>query len=123
MAKIFLDANLFIDLMEKRKFLDRKQFIGHELYISPVSIHIYSYIYKIKVPNQKLQDTLENINIIPTVESEVKNSLSGPTTDFEDNLQLHSSASYDCDYFLTHDKSLLSLRFFGKTRIATQIPS
>ncbi len=121
MAKIFLDANFFIDLLEKRKYLDRKQFFAHELYISPVSIHIYTYIYKIKIPNQKLQDTLENFNIIPIEESEIKSSLSGPTSDFEDNLQLHSAVDGECDYFLTNDKSLLSMLFFGKIQIKESI--
>lgn len=121
MAKIFLDANYFIDLVEKRKSLDRKQFLQHELYLSPVSIQIYAYIYKIKIPSQKLEEVLDKINITSLEESEIKNSLSGPTYDFEDNLQLHSAAESECDLFLTSDKALLSLRFFGKTRITTQI--
>lgn len=121
MAKIFFDVNYFIDLMEERQLLEIDQFSTHQLYLSPVSIHIYTYIYKIKIPNQKLQKTLDNFNLIPIDEFIASNSLSGPTADFEDNLQLHSSAWDECDYFLTNDRRLLSLYFFGKVQIANSL--
>lgn len=121
MAKVFLDANYFIDLVEERREFIIDQFKQHKLFISPLSIHIYTYTFKTKIPNPKIVKALEAFEIISINENIIYNSLSGPTSDFEDNLQLHSSASCDCDYFLTNDKSLLSLRFFGKTRITTQI--
>lgn len=121
MAKVYFDANYFIDLMEQRKQLELKQFFSHELYLSPLSIHIYTYIYKVKIPDQKLQNTLENFNIIPFDELETEKSLTGPTSDFEDNLQLHSAVTGECDYFLTTDRHLLDLGFFGKVRIADSL--
>lgn len=47
--------------------------------------------------------------------------LSGPTVDFEDNVQLHSAAEAECEIFLTEDKKLLKLGFFGKTHVVSQI--
>jgi len=43
--------------------------------------------------------------------------MTGPTDDFEDNVQLHSAVMGDCDYFLTMDKKLIKMKYFGKMRI------
>ena len=48
-------------------------------------------------------------------------SLDGPTKDLEDNIQLHSAAKTEADFFLTNDKKLLKMKFFGKMRIVTTI--
>lgn len=37
--------------------------------------------------------------------------------------QLHSAAEAECDYFLTSDKKLLAMKFFGKTRIVSTLGS
>ena len=47
----------------------------------------------------------------------VYKSLEGPTDDFEDNVQLHSAAEADCNVFLTSDKKIKELKFFGKVKI------
>ncbi|MCJ7740180.1 hypothetical protein MUP32_02560 [Candidatus Microgenomates bacterium] len=117
MAKIFLDTNYFIDIIEQRKTIEIEQFRSHSLYLSPLSIHIYVYLYKLKIPNGKLEKLLDYFTVIPIDEKITINSLEGPTIDFEDNLQLHSAAVSECDYFLTSDKSLLTSRFFGKVQI------
>ena len=123
MAKIFFDANIFIDLVEKRQKTTISDFLGHELHISPLSIHILTYMYKYGIPNKKLADSRKYFNLIPFDENVAENAMQGPTSDFEDNVQLHSAASADCDLFLTNDKKLLSLKFFGKTRIASNFVS
>ena len=48
-------------------------------------------------------------------------ALTGPTVDFEDNVQLHSAAEEDCNLFLTSDKKILAMKFFGKVKIAGEI--
>jgi len=48
-------------------------------------------------------------------------AISGPTDDFEDNVQLHSAAQSDCDYFVTHDSKLLQMKFFGKVKIVEKL--
>jgi len=121
MAKIFLDANYLIDWIEKRRKIDATQFKPHILYTSPLSLLIYAYLYKIEVPNEKLKNLVEEILLLTINEAVVTKSLIGPTNDFEDNVQLHSAAEGECDCFLTGDKNLLKMKFFGKTKIAENL--
>ena len=51
----------------------------------------------------------------------LEKALGGPTPDLEDNIQLHSCAEADCDYFLTNDKNILKMKFFGKARILSSL--
>ncbi len=118
MARVFFDANYFVDIVENRKKISWEDFVGHNLYISPLSVHILAYLYKYIMPRADLQDTLdEYVIFVPLDEALVQNALLGPTGDFEDNVQLHSAANAECDIFLTSDKKLLNLRFFGKTKV------
>lgn len=117
MAKVYLDTNYFIDLIEQRKKILLDQFQSHALFISSLSVHIYVYVYKLKIPNKNLEKFLSFFNLIPLDEKIIINSLKGPTKDFEDNLQLHSAAEGECHYFLTNDTRLLDFGFFGKVKI------
>ncbi len=121
MAKVFLDANIFIDLIEQRGTVASKDFTGHELFISPLSVHILMYITKKKIPYSKLAELIQLFSVIPFDQSITHKALQGPTKDFEDNIQLHSAAMADCDLFLTHDQQLLRLSFFGKTQLAANL--
>lgn len=118
MAKVFLDANIFIDLVENRGEISSDELNGHDVFISPLSVHILMYITKSKIPYKKLNEAIKDFSIIDFDQSICYKSLDGPTNDFEDNMQLHSAAQAECDLFLTSDVKLLNLRFFGKTRIA-----
>lgn len=121
MAKIFLDANYFIDLVEQRKKISFNKFKSHSLYLSPLTIHIYIYLYKIKIPDKNLEKLISLFNIVPIEEKIFNLSLQGPFADFKDNLQLHSSSFSECDIYLTNDKKILKLKFFGKTRIINSL--
>lgn len=119
MAKVFLDANIFIDLVEQRSHVTSKDFKGHDLFISPLSVHILMYITKKKIPYSKLAELIQLFSVVPFDQAIIHKALQGPTKDFEDNIQLHSAALTDCDLFLTHDKKLLHLSFFGKTQLVS----
>lgn len=121
MAKIFFDANFFISLVEQRRLINISAFASHELYISPLSIHILCYLYRYKIPYKPLTTFLENFNIIMMDSGIAEKSLIGPTNDFEDNVQLHSAAGGDCGLFLTEDRSLLKTKFFGKLKIVNTL--
>ncbi|MDP3955132.1 MAG: hypothetical protein Q8Q15_02085 [bacterium] len=121
MAKVFLDANIFIDLIEKRREVQISDLDRHLAYISPLSIHILLYITKKKVPYFRLSRISKQFSLIPLDQDMAKLCLEGPTSDFEDNVQLYSAAEAECDFFLTEDKKLLSLKFFGKTRIVSEL--
>lgn len=123
MKKIFLDANFFIDLIEGRSPIDIYQFKNQALFISPLTVHIYFYVYKIKIANQKFFSFLDFFNIVDLNETILKNALEGPTNDLEDNIHLHSASFSGCDLFLTTDKRLLKMRFFGEMKIENKIKS
>lgn len=123
MAKIYLDTNYFIDLFTKRGKDTTKKLNQLQVYISPLSYHILCYVYKLKIPNQKLINSLKHFNIISLSKSLLSKALEGPTKDLEDNLQLHSAAQANCKYFLTQDQKLINMKFFGRTRMLKQLPS
>jgi len=122
MAKIFLDTNYFIDAIHRRpEKLILGTLEGHTVYISTLSIHIYYYVYNIKIPNVKVTEQREKFQVVDFSEIILDRSLVGPTADFEDNVQLHSAAESGCDFFLTSDNKLLSMKFFGKTKIVSAL--
>lgn len=116
MANIYLDTNKFIDAISRNTDL-RKKLNGHSIFISPLSVHIFSYLEKIKIPNEKLNSFIDLLTLVPLTSLILAKSLQGPTNDLEDNIQLHSAVEVDCDIFLTNDKKLLKMKFFGKTKI------
>ncbi len=118
MARVFLDTNYLIDAIERQPEKEiLKSLKDHTSFISPLSIAIYCYLYKIKVPNKFLSIQLREFQIVELSYVACAKSLEGPTGDFEDNIQLHSAAVAECDLFLTSDKKILDMRFFGKTQI------
>lgn len=122
MAKVFLDTNIFIDTIHRdpeSEVLSRTE--GHLLFISPLSVHVYCYTYKVKTPNQILTDQLKKFSLVDLIDNVLLKSLDGPTSDLEDNIQLHSAAEAECDYFLTSDDQLLKMKFFGKTKIVPSL--
>ena len=121
MAKIFLDANIFIDFVEKRGINIEDKLGQHNLVVSPLSIHILIYITKKKIPNEKLLNVINLFLIVDFNKVISEKALHGPTSDFEDNVQLHCAAAAECDYFLTNDKGLLKTKFFGKTQIINNL--
>src|SRR5258708_2399751 len=114
MAKIFLDTTIYIDIIKARSDRELEDLQSHDLYISPLSVHILAYVFKYKIPDTELDINKELFNIVPFTSKIVENALVGPTSDFEDNVQLRSAAEAECDIFLTEDKKLLSMKFFGK---------
>lgn len=118
MAKVFLDANTYIDFMESRDLLLAKELDGADLLVSTLSIGIWMYIYKRFVPNSGLLEMFNTFNFVDYTSSIARKSVLGPTSDFEDNVQLHSASEANCDTFITKDLKLLKLGYFGKVHIS-----
>lgn len=118
--RIFLDTNYYFDLI-KRKTEKLEHLRDEALFISPISPPIFFYSYKIKVPDERLNRLQDLFGVVPLTKHILDKSLTGPTIDLEDNIQLHSAAEAECDYFLTNDKALLNMKFFGKTRIVSNL--
>lgn len=118
MAKVFLDTNYFIDaLLRKPEKQILNSLENHAVYSSTLSLHIYCYTFKIKIPDIKVLNQIKKFYLTDLSKNISSKALNGPTSDFEDNIQLHSAAEAECDLFLTNDKKLLNLIFFGKTKI------
>lgn len=117
MGRIFLDANIVIDFLERKEKETRRQLKLHTLFITPLSIHVLLYVMKQKIPYSKLEEIKQHFGVVELNESIMYSALAGPTNDFEDNVQLHSAAEAECDVFLTSDKKLQDMKFFGKTQI------
>ena len=117
MGRVFLDANVVIDFLERKEAETRNRLKSNTLYITPLSIHILLYLMRLRIPYSKLTEIKQYFSIIEFNESIMYSALGGPTDDFEDNVQLHSAAEAECDLFLTEDKRLIGMKFFGKTRI------
>ena len=122
MARVFLDANFYIDVTQRAKE-KWGSLEGSLLFISPLSTHILFYLRKLKVPSKEVSEFQEQFGIVPFSKDILDKALEGPTSDLEDNVQLHSAAAADCDLFLTSDKKLLDMKFFGRTKIVQEIKS
>ena len=120
MARVFLDTNFYIDVTKraKEKWVNLNE---HLLFISPLSTHILFYARKLKVPDKEVNELKEQIGIVSFTKHLLDKALIGPTPDLEDNIQLHSAADADCNLFLTADKKLLKLKFFGKVKIVSTL--
>ena len=122
MAKVFLDTNAFIDTIGKRHPIEVDAILTHTLFVSPLSIHIYLYIYKDKMTQIQTSPGWEFLSFVEFSEEIMRAAITGPTSDFEDNVQLHSAVEAECDFFLTKDEKLVTLGYFGKTQIVYEIP-
>lgn len=120
MANVFLDANFYIDLSKSAK--DKWQSLrGNLLIISSLSTHILCYTRKLKVPNHEIDKLQEQLDIISLTKKILNKALKGPTNDLEDNIQLYSASYAKADYFLTADKKLLKMKFFGEMQIVSSL--
>lgn len=121
MAKVFVDANYFIGLANRTPETDVDIIHSHQSFVSILTIHILFCVNKIKTPDNDTNSFISDFNLIVLDEGVLDKALFGPTNDLEDNIQLHSAAEADCDFFLTNDKKLLKMKFFGKTRIGDRL--
>lgn len=108
MAKLFLDANCLIDLIESRDERLAQQLTSHQLVISALSIHILCYVGKHSMPSDLLDQTLSYFTVVSMNQEVITKSLQGPSPDFEDNVQLHSAQLTKCDFFISRDAKLLN---------------
>jgi len=112
MNKIFLDANILIDILKLRnkEGIEYKEAIkllnSSNIYMSVLSIHIAYYVLKIK-PKSKLSNGINDfcnaINILPLSENITSQAMVIGYKDFEDTLQYITAIDSGCDFFLTRD--------------------
>ncbi len=126
MRKIFLDANILIDLITGRNANNSgveevfKSKAYKQIYISPLSVHIAFYVLKPKRGEEifdSLSKIIKGISIIPLSEVILKKALSVNFKDYEDLLQ-YFSAIENCDVILTNDvKDFEKIKKLSPSRI------
>lgn len=121
MEKIFLDANYFIDLIMHRSEAKPDDFESFSIFVSSLSLHIFIYLSKKKLPWEDTTELFDYYNFVAMDVDILSKALCGPTSDFEDNVQLHSAVVSDCSIFLTRDKDILKLGYFGSVRISSSL--
>ena len=121
MAKVYLDTNYFIGLANRAPEVETEILDEHQGFISTLSCHILFYVNKIDVPDAKMNSFISDFNLIDLSQNILVKALQGPTEDLEDNIQLLSATESERDIFLTKDQKLLKIKFYGKTRIASEI--
>jgi predicted nucleic acid-binding protein len=112
MKKLYLDTNIFIDILIDRDlenlsldmilpYLEKSQ-----VYMSVLSVHITYYSLRVKAnsPEHKsIKELLTLINLIPLDIPILQESIDNYKTDFEDTLQYYSAIYEECDYVVTKD--------------------
>lgn len=136
--KIFLDANICLDLLDTTRktskasvewYLQHKDREDLEFYFSSDFITTFFYILTQK-KKQKPQDVITAIEMLSQevmplyfVHEDFINAKSdfqrGLLEDFEDLFVLSSAQRIACEIFLTNDKELLKLGNHNKMRIVT----
>ncbi|HTG55660.1 MAG TPA: PIN domain-containing protein [Niabella sp.] len=122
--KVFLDANVLLDLLLKRnnhndceaifKMVLDKKITG---YITPsvfqVVAHWVNKAYGAKVAKDLLSDILEELEIIEVVRPILIKALKRSYDDVEGNIQYCAAQYYHIDYFVTNDLGMLKHKWEG----------
>jgi len=121
MAGVFLDTNILVDYFERLGWKNAEHLDKSDLFVSVLSVHILAYSYKYKIPDDRIDKIFKAFNLVDFDKVVLVRASQGPTEDLEDNIQLHSAVAVDCDVFLTSDRKLLKLGYFGKVRICDRL--
>lgn len=108
MKKVFLDANILIDLISGRDRVEGIEKVNfRQIYTSSLSVHIFFYIGKIKhnsVEEKRAKEILKHISLIPLTGEIIRHAYKVKYSDYEDTLQYLMALSADCSYILTRNK-------------------
>ena len=116
-SRIFLDANVLLDLLLKRKgFLMARQImekiIAGEVagYVSPSIVHILAYWLKKAYGNHKARELvlvlLVNVKVIEIDHETTIHALHSKIDEIEDALQYYTALHHELDALITEDKLL-----------------
>lgn len=116
-ASVFLDANIILDFLLKRKdYEDARKIMALVLekkikaFISPSILHITSYWLTKAYGSAKSKDLLllllSDVRIIDANQDVVNLALTSQIDDIEDALQYYTAIHHKIDFFLSRDKKL-----------------
>ena len=115
--KVFLDANIILDLTLKRERFDVSKKIFElavegsiQLFITPAIVHIVAYWltkhYGKKKAKELMLMVLVDVTAIDASHEVVVNAVNAKMDDIEDALQYFTAMHHKLDYFLSNDKLL-----------------
>ena len=108
MKKIFLDANILIDLISARRNVEGIEDTDFkQLYTSTLSVHILFYVNRIKynsAEEKRAKEILKHISLTPLTETIVRHAYKVKYSYYEDTLQYLMALHANCDYILTRDR-------------------
>ncbi len=116
-VSIFLDANIILDFLLKRKdYEDARKIMVLVLerkikaFISPSILHIVSYWLTKAYGSAKSKDLLllmlADVRIVDANQDVVNLALTSQIDDIEDALQYYTAVHHKIDFFLSRDKKL-----------------
>jgi len=115
--KVFLDANILLDLTLQReqysvskKILELASDGSLQLFITPAIVHVIAYWLTKAYGKQKTKELilslLTDVKVIDANHEVVINAVYSKMDDIEDALQYFTAMQHKLDYFLTRDKLL-----------------
>lgn len=108
MKKIFLDANILIDLISARRNVEGIEDTDFkQLYTSTLSVHILFYVNRIKynsAEEKRAKEILKHISLTPLTETIIRHAYKVKYSDYEDTLQYLMAMHAGCNYILTRNK-------------------
>ncbi len=116
-SKVFLDANVLLDLTLKREYyLVSKKIFGLavngdiEAYTTPAIVHIIAYWLTKAYGKQKTKELilyiLDDVRVIDCNHEITLTAINSSIEDIEDALQYYTGIQHKLDYFLTRDRLL-----------------
>lgn len=115
--KVFLDANILLDLTLKRDNYEQAKRIvalaidgDIQVFITPSVLHIVGYWLSKEYGNAKAKELLltllADITLIDLPHEIAVNALHSKIGDIEDALQYYTAMHHKLDYFISRDKQL-----------------
>jgi predicted nucleic acid-binding protein len=116
-SKLFLDANILLDLTLPRSGSPSAQTIMHagnkgvvQLFTSPAVIHVASYYtkrhYNIKDTKRIFINLLNEIEVVDCDHTTALMAINSVIDDIEDAFQYYTALKQNLDYFISSDKKL-----------------
>lgn len=116
-SKVFLDANVILDLALKREDYDDANLIFELIvngtvqgYISSSIIHVIGYFiskaFRASTAKEFILTMMADVTVIDLPHETVLNALHSKINDIEDSLQYYTAIHHKLDYFISSDKQL-----------------
>ena len=115
--KLFLDTNIFLDLILKREYFEEAVIIFNaieknifEAVILDITLLNIDHVAKKQIKDIREFLTIVNsiFKVIGASNNMIADALTMENNDLEDNLQYISAKSFNCDLIITNDKNFYS---------------